>query len=105
MATRAGGARDRGIRRASRARARAASSESAAFSPPVLTWAESRPAVTRAVWRRRLFSAASPPRAPSGDRLQVGAAAQVARERGGCNLRHVQALVVLLDLFADRRGV
>src|SRR5205814_2753057 len=81
------------------------SSESRASSPPVLTWAASRPAVTRAVWRRHLFSAASPPRARSGNRLQVGAAAQVARERGGGDLRHVQALVVLLDLLAEGRRV
>src|SRR5437763_2688016 len=78
-----------------------ASPESRGFSPPEPTWAESRPAATRAVWRRRSFSAASPPKAPSGDRLEVGAAAQVARERGRGDLRHVQALVVLLDLLAD----
>ena len=36
-----------------------------------------------------------------GERLQVDAAARVARERGGRHLRHAQAGLVLVDLFAE----
>src|SRR5262245_21764123 len=69
------------------------------------TRAGSRPAATRAVWRRRSSSASRPPSRRSAERLQVGAAARVARERGGGDLRHAQALLALVDLVADPGGV
>src|SRR5438034_2513347 len=78
-----------------------ASSESKASSPPEQTWAASRRAATRVGWPLPWCWAGSPPRTPSGNRLEIRAAAQVARKRGGGDLRHVQALVVLLDLLAD----
>src|SRR5438034_4280389 len=78
-------------------------SESKASSPPEPTWAASRRAATRVGWPLPWCWARSPPRTPSGNRLEIRAAAQVARKRGGGDLRHVQALVVLLDLLADRR--
>src|SRR4029079_17739892 len=72
-------------------------------SPRAWTPAGSRPAGTRAGSPRRWSSAARAPRPRSADGLQVGAAAQVARERGGRDLGHVQALLVLLDLLAGLR--
>ena len=42
-----------------------------------------------------------PPRPRSAERLQIGAAAHVARERGGRDIGHVQALLALLDLIAE----
>src|SRR5204863_3437231 len=74
---------------------------STACSRPAPTSAASRRAATRVAWRPRWCSAESPPRALSRKRLQVGAAPRVAGERGGRDLRHAKAPLVLLDLLAD----
>src|SRR5690348_11153087 len=67
--------------------------------------AGSRPAATRAAWPRRWCSAGSPPKPRLCERLQVGAAARVARKRGGGDLRHTQSVLVLLDLVAHPRSL
>src|ERR671930_1781374 len=79
-----------------------ASKASRACSQQAPTSAGSRRVATRAASPRRSSSAASRRNQPSGNRLEIGAAPQVAWQRRGRDLRHAQSVVVLLDLLADR---
>src|SRR4029450_107685 len=72
-----------------------------ASTQPVSTRAASRPAGTPAASPPRSCSVSRPPSRRSVERLQVGAAARVAGERGRGDLRHAQALLALLDLVPD----